>query len=76
MATKTTTYCDITNEICHQIFRIGISSGTEQYNMDLNENGLRLLVSELINETTPEIMNNILTKLINSRWQETLKQQS
>lgn len=74
MASKITTYCDITRQVCHQTFRIGIQYDGEDYIMDLNKEGLMLLMSSMINEMNGDTMCRILDDLIGPKWQETLVQ--
>lgn len=72
MATKTVTCCDITNEICNRTFRIGLSDGEKNYILELGEPGMKILLGELINGISPEMLNCILERLISPRWRETL----
>ena len=75
MATKTVTCCDITSEICHQIFRVGISDGDSQYVLELSEQGMKTLLGELISGISPDVLGSILERLVGSNWKETLGQQ-
>ena len=75
MATKTVTCCDITGEVCHQIFRVGMSDGDSQYILELSEQGMKTLLGELISGINPDTLSNILERLIGSNWKETLSQQ-
>lgn len=74
MATKTVTCCDITNDVCHQTFRLGMSDGDTHYMLELSEQGMRVLLGELISGINPDTLNEILTRLIGSNWKETLSQ--
>jgi hypothetical protein len=75
MATKTVTYCDITNEVCHRTFRIGMSDSDAVYILELSEQGMRTLLGELISGIKPDVLNDILVRLVGSNWKETLNQQ-
>ena len=74
MATKTVTYCDITHEICKQTFRVGLSDGQSNYILELGEPGVKILLGELINGISPDVLNGILERLLGTRWKETLVQ--
>lgn len=72
MATKTVTYCDITHELCHQTFRIGMSDGTVDYMLELSANGVQMFLGELISGIDPDALDGILVRLVGSNWKETL----
>lgn len=74
MATKTVTCCDITNEVCHQTFRLGMSDGDAQYILELSEQGMRVLLGELISSINPDTLNETLMRLIGPNWKENLSQ--
>jgi len=76
MASKITTYCDITRQICSQTFRVGFKCGDDSYIMDLNKEGLMLLMSSMMNEIPAENITNILNELVGANWKETLAQNS
>lgn len=75
MATKTVTCCDITHEVCRQTFRIGMSDDCGQYILELGEQGMQMLLGELISGISPDALNDILVQLIGPNWKETLSQQ-
>lgn len=75
MATKTVTCCDITHEICHQTFRIGMSDGKSEYILELGTQGMKTLLGELIAGMDADTLNSILERLVGSNWKETLVQQ-
>lgn len=68
MATQTITSCDITGEICSQIFRLGFADGENEYRLELSQEGVGQLLSEIINVLPPNEMDVLLTKLIGQNW--------
>lgn len=51
-----------------------MSDGDTQYMLELSEQGMRVLLGELISGINPDTLNEILTRLIGSNWKETLSQ--
>lgn len=74
MATKTVTYCDITQEVCSQTYRIGMSDdSSSEYIIELSEQGLKTLLGELIANINQDALGDILTRLVGSNWKKTLR---
>lgn len=51
-----------------------MSDGDAQYMLELSEQGMRVLLGELISGINPNTLNEILVRLVGSNWKETLSQ--
>lgn len=73
MATKTVTSCDITGEICAQVFRMGFDDGEAEYHLELSQNGIKQLLSEILMAMSPDTINEILVRLMGENWKSQAK---
>ena len=72
MATKSVTYCDITGEICTQVFAFELQDSDQNtFRIELSRNGLKQFVPAIVNALPDGAINQILSDVIGLEWQKT-----